>query len=114
MSNEELYIALKFINRKKQATRQQINRVIGSGDTDRLMRSIKFDQCTDVVNPHNDGGYIVPQWTDIFVLNDRGKNLLADRIAEGKAVKRANLSLLLSLAAVIIAAATLIYTVFLA
>lgn len=113
MTKDELYHALKYIDRKKQATRQQINEALKSAGKDLLLNDKQFIQCVTLVSEalYAPGGQFTSQNGDTFELKDQGKDLLADFRRERRASKRANLALALSLAAVLISAVALVYNI---
>ena len=112
MTNIEPIKALKYINRKKSAPRHKINKHINRKGGDVLDNQLFYSHTQTVSDPMFNEGYYVPQPDDIFELSIQGHNLLAEYTKETKAVKRANLSLLLSLFAVLIAAVALAYNIF--
>ena len=110
MTNAELIKALKYIAHKKSAARQKINKHLKSKE-DIINNPVFYDHA-DISDPvYNDGRY-VPHPDDLFKLNDNGHNLLEEYAKETKAIRRVNLSLLLSFIAVLIAAAALIHSIF--
>ena len=111
MTNDELMKVLKYIARKKAVTRREINRHINpKGD---ITNNQIFNANTDIVSDREYvKGCFVSNPEDMFELSIEGHNLLADHIKETKAIRRANLSLLISFAAALIAAAALTHSIF--
>jgi len=111
LTNDELIKTLKYLARKKTATRQEINKHLNSKE-DITDSKLFYDHTTPVSDHSYVNGRYVPCPDETFKLSVEGRNLLAEHIKESKAIRRVNLSLLLSLAAVLIAAAALAYSIF--
>jgi lysophospholipase L1-like esterase len=111
LTNDELIKALKYVSRKKTATRQKISKHLNPKED--ITNDQLFYSYVDTVSAQQYvKGHYVPRQDDTFKLSTKGHNLLAEHIKESEAIGRANLSLLISFVAVLIAAATLIYGIF--
>jgi hypothetical protein len=111
LTNAELIKTLKYIARKKVAMRRKINKRINPKE-DITDNQVFYSHVDTVSAPLYDKGHYVPCPDDTFKLNIKGHNLLAEYVKESRAIRRTNLSLLLSLVAVLIAAAALAYGIF--
>ena len=105
MTNDELIKALKYISRKKTATRREINKHLNAKED--ITHSPSFYDHTKKVSAPLDMGYYLAHPDETFKLSDEGYNLLAKHIKETKAERRSNLALLISFFALLIAAAAL-------
>ena len=112
MTNAELIKALKYIKRKKSVTLHEVTEHLIPDSEDVLRSQLFVEYMTVVSGAENINGIIGYRDDAVFKLSDSGHNLLDEKAKEAKAIRRANLALLFSLLAVLIAAAGLAYNIF--
>jgi len=112
LTNAELIKALKYIKRKKSVTLHEVTEHLIPDSEDVLRSQLFVEYMTVVSGAENINGIIGYRDDAVFKLSDSGHNLLDEKAKEAKAIRRANLALLFSLLAVLIAAAGLAYNIF--
>ena len=114
MSNEELMKILKSINKRKNGiSREQIlkNAKKFGVETDVLLNAY-FKSHTYIASEEKwEFGRFVPQASDVFKLSANGKDALANCEKENKAVKRANLAIVISGLAAFTSFVSVVYTI---